>query len=395
MRTDRNRSERILIAGGGPAGASLAIRLAGSGAQVTLVERARFPRHKLCGEFISPECLDQFRALGVLTDMESAGGDRIEKTVFYAMNGRRAEVPSKWFGDGREAALGLSRAEMDLRLLSRARALGAEVLEGTAVKDLNIENGRVVSAICQSRDRDKTEVEAEVFVDATGRQRVLAGILSRETGSQESRTSTLVGFKAHFEGARVPRGVCEIYFFPGGYGGVNYVENGIANHCFLIDAGTARSFGGNADSILKELIFRNRRANETLGSAERRCKWLAVAVEGFGSTDPAPSENLFTLGDSSAFIDPFTGSGMLMALEGSEVLSSVVIGSNENRQALYRRLHSKRFGRRLRICSLIRRVAFNPAFAGVAVNAASLSSGARRLIASFTRSGLSESSPAD
>ena len=60
------REGKVLIAGGGPAGASLAIRLAAAGRDVVLVERDRFPRHKLCGEFISPECFGHFAELGVL-----------------------------------------------------------------------------------------------------------------------------------------------------------------------------------------------------------------------------------------------------------------------------------------------------------------------------------------
>ncbi len=73
---------KIAIAGAGPAGTSLAIRLVRKGFDVVLVEREQFPRHKLCGEFISPECLEHFRDLDVSEEMLASGGDRIEKTVF-------------------------------------------------------------------------------------------------------------------------------------------------------------------------------------------------------------------------------------------------------------------------------------------------------------------------
>src|ERR671926_546520 len=98
-----------IIVGGGPAGSSGAIHLAARGARVLLAERERFPREKLCGEFISPECLAHFRRLGVLESMESAGGAEVSETVFYAPSGRALSVPSEWFGGGSRAALGLSR----------------------------------------------------------------------------------------------------------------------------------------------------------------------------------------------------------------------------------------------------------------------------------------------
>src|SRR5919199_1360999 len=108
----------VLIAGGGPAGASCAIHLATQGARVLLVEQKRFPRAKLCGEFISPECLGHFERLGVSEEMQGAGGSELSETVFYSRSGRSVNVPSEWFAGGRGGALGLSRAEMDARLLS-------------------------------------------------------------------------------------------------------------------------------------------------------------------------------------------------------------------------------------------------------------------------------------
>jgi len=92
-----NSNQPVVIAGAGPAGTSLAIRLARLGLPVTLVERYKFPRQKLCGEFISPECLLHFDELGVLDQMLAAGGDRIYETRFFETGGRSISVPSGWF----------------------------------------------------------------------------------------------------------------------------------------------------------------------------------------------------------------------------------------------------------------------------------------------------------
>src|SRR5687767_15794001 len=125
----RDPKSAIVIVGAGPAGSSLAIRLAGAGFETTLIERERFPRHKLCGEFISPECLSHFEELGVLEGMLAAGGERIYETHFYDRRGRGFAVPSGAF-EGVGYALSLSRSEMDVRLLTRARESGVNVLEG-------------------------------------------------------------------------------------------------------------------------------------------------------------------------------------------------------------------------------------------------------------------------
>src|SRR5580765_4250157 len=87
----------VIIAGGGPAGSSAAIHLAKSGARVLLAEQKRFPRPKLCGEFISPECATHFQRLGVTEQMFAARPSELTQTVFYSRNGSKVGVPSSWF----------------------------------------------------------------------------------------------------------------------------------------------------------------------------------------------------------------------------------------------------------------------------------------------------------
>src|ERR671917_591687 len=128
-----------IIVGGGPAGASAGLHLAASGARVLLAERERFPREKLCGEFISPECLENFARLGVMEEMSRGGGARVSETVFYAPSGRGVSVPSAWFGGRGGGALGLSRAEMDARLLARAREVGVTVFEEASLVAPSVE----------------------------------------------------------------------------------------------------------------------------------------------------------------------------------------------------------------------------------------------------------------
>src|SRR5881394_2900353 len=132
----------VIIAGGGPAGASAAIHLASRGARVLLVEQKKFPRPKLCGEFVSPECALHFEHLQVADAMAAAKPSELATTVFYSRMGKSVRVPSSWFETG-AVALGLSRAEMDERLLRRAVAAGADVWEEAHATNLTVEEQTV------------------------------------------------------------------------------------------------------------------------------------------------------------------------------------------------------------------------------------------------------------
>jgi len=389
-----SKKKRILIVGGGVAGASLAIRLANQNFEISVVERDKFPRHKLCGEFVSPECIRHFENLGVIDSISEIGGDAISETRFFSEKGKSLRVPSEWFFKGGSGALGISRAEMDFRLLQKARELGVEIVEETKCVGVKL-NGEKMSAVSvRDKDHKETEIAADLFVDATGRSGVLGKLVNKSRGRKENKTKIRhIGFKAHFENVKLEKGVCEIYFFRGGYGGLNYVENGTANHCFLIDSRVAREFKGNADTILENVIFENVRARVALKGAEKKFEWLGVSVERFGKQRENDCENLISIGDSAAFIDPFTGSGMLMALESSELLSKTILAEGEalnlgdirSVKARFEDSHARAIRKRLRVCSLIHRLSFSPKLAGLVISVGGLSEGAVKMFASLTR----------
>ena len=389
----QNLKSKILIVGAGPSGASLAIRLARENIRVCLIERERFPRPKLCGEFISPECLEHFRELDVLNEMLSAGGERIAETVFYAPDGKSIGVPTRWFNGDAQGALSLSRAEMDFQLLERAKRVGVEVLEEHSAVGLIQENNEICGLKLRTKDGEAKEMFADLFVDATGRARILGNLISRKGAKAQSPKiqNRLVGFKAHLREVNLEAGVCEIYFFPGGYGGLSFVENRLANFCFLIKADVVKNFSSDAQQIIERLIFQNKRACETLKNAEPVHDWLAVSVDGFGQKDLNPAANLFAVGDAGAFIDPFTGSGMLMAMESAEILARAIAANSgcEKIAEEYKIQHARRFQKRLFICSLVRRAAFIPILSKILISALSIGDFPRKMLARATRPAVS------
>jgi flavin-dependent dehydrogenase len=396
---DPSSNYDVIIAGGGPAGSSAAIQLASRGARVLLAEQKQFPRPKLCGEFISPECFSLFERLGVADQMLAARPAKLTETVFYSRNGNSVQVPSSWFGVS-GIALGLSRAEMDERLLRRASDAGAQVIEDAHVTSLLIEN-KSVRGVKIKQGAIETSFRAAVTVDATGRARALTRHTSKRDGTKRQR-APMVAFKAHLENTRVEPGACEIYFYRGGYGGLSSIENGLSNLCFIASASDVRASGADADRVMREVVCQNQRARFTLGNARSNSPWLAVSLEGFGRHSVAPVNGLLAIGDAASFIDPFTGSGMLMALESGELAANAIVDylnhkngsrSIDDLRVSYSVTYNRTINSRLKICSLMRKAAFVPGLAEIAVRLFGASEGIRRRLARATRGTSRETYP--
>ena len=146
---------------------------------------------------------------------------------------------------------------------------------------------------------------------------------------------------------------------------------------------------------MREIVMSNARAAETLRGARVSSEWLAVALESFGRRELVPAEGLLMVGDAASFIDPFTGSGMLMALESGELAAEAIMralphlrtgGAFASLAADYRARYRERFAARLRVCSWLRRAAFAPQFATEAgIAALGASERVRRALARATR----------
>jgi flavin-dependent dehydrogenase len=327
-----------------------------------------------------------------MDQMGAAGGVSVAETVFYSRRGNSVAVPSEWFKSGTQA-LGLSRSEMDHQLLERARGVGVVVLEEMHAAPLICERG-MVRGLRVKTDNAILDYPALVTIDATGRTRSLARHLDSARMNRRKHANQLVAFKAHLENTRLSKGSCEIYFYKRGYGGLSAVEGGVSNLCFIVAADDVRSYGSNPDLVLREVVMKNSRAAFTLADARVRTAWLSVSLESFGRRTLSPAAGLLTVGDAAAFIDPFTGSGMLMALESGQVAAEMIAqnlprlrraGGWESLSDDYRRKYRQRFESRLRVSGLLRRAAFVPHLAEAAIVLCGTSSRLRRMLARATR----------
>jgi len=287
---------------------------------------------------------------------------------------------------------------MDEQLLRRAGDAGAQVLEDTHVTDLIFDKDRI-AGLTVKRNGGEVSYRAPLTIDATGRTRALARRVGRPRDQKRTHPASLIAFKAHLENARVAPGVCEIYFYRGGYGGLSSIEGGLSNLCFIAAARDVRKCGADAERVMREVVGQNSRAAHALEQARAHTPWLAVSLEGFGRHAVTPARGLLAIGDAASFIDPFTGSGMLMALESGELAAGVIrehicaIRSGAGLVELetaYASAYRKRFHSRLRVCSMMRRAAFVPGLAQLAIRAFGASDRLRRGMSRATRGGRPE-----
>lgn len=250
----------LVIGGAGPAGSSAAIAARACGAEVVLTERGLFPRHKVCGEFLSPEITPLLEHLGVLSALQASRPATIRRMlVRVGSREKSARLP--------EPALGLSRYRFDHLLLQQALQSGATL----------------------SRQGPPPTIEA------WGR------------ASRAPRGRRLFGFKAHFQGPADD--AVELYFDGHCYIGINCVEDGITNVCGLAPEDSLRRVQFHVDELLKQQPALSSR----LRPLTRTMNWLFTGPLEFGHTLANQSQT-FRAGDALSFVDPFTGTGLLSAI---------------------------------------------------------------------------------
>ncbi|MGI4757160.1 MAG: NAD(P)/FAD-dependent oxidoreductase [Janthinobacterium lividum] len=291
-----------VVVGGGLAGCSVALRLAGAGRNVVLLERSRGPHHKVCGEFLSTEALHYLRTHGIAP--EALGAVSIRRV-------RLATGQSLSEADLPFPAMSLTRACLDEELLRAAAGAGVEVRRGVTAGGL--ERGSTGWLV---HTREGEPVHAPDVFLATGKHDLHN--LPRPAG----RHAGLVGFKMYFrlqpEQAAALAEAVELALFPGGYAGLQPVEGGRANLCLLVDSRTLRAAGGGWPGLQAHILQHAPHLRMRLHGADALLDApLTVASIPYGHVQQGTELGLWRLGDQAAVIPSFSGDGMSIALHSA------------------------------------------------------------------------------
>jgi menaquinone-9 beta-reductase len=291
--------DEVLILGGGAAGCAAAIELARKQRRVRLIEREPASRHKVCGEFLSGEALSDLHALGI--DVPSLGAVPIEYVRLAAAR-RAAEAPLPF------PAASLTRKALDTALVGQAIASGVSVERGRGVQALV----RTNSSVWQATLDDGTTYQAPAVFLATGKHD-----LRGHTRPKDPKR--WVAFKMYFrltpaQTAALDR-ASELMLFPGGYGGIQPVEGGIANLCCVVQQRQLEQTGHRWESFLVKMQRDCPHLAMRLAGAEPLlARPIAITHIPYGYIRPTTEHGLYCVGDQAAVIPSFTGDGISIAL---------------------------------------------------------------------------------
>lgn len=325
----------VLVVGGGPAGAATAAFAARAGLRVLLVDRAVFPRHKACAEYLSPEAARDLEALGVLEEVEATGAARL--TGFRLVSDDGAAVVGRFarsdrFAPFRPYGLALPRATLDLIVLGAAARAGAEVRHGVAVERLLVADGVVRGALLRE-GRHRLEVRARAVVGADG----LKSVVARSLGLARWGSPRRLALVAHVEGVAGMADYGEMFAGDGRYVGLAPIGGGRTNVAAVVPVTDASAIARDPSGFFRDQLDRVPELRHRVAGA-RVTRPVMVTGPFARTSRRAAVDGALLVGDAADFFDPFTGEGIFAALRGgalaAEALAAALARGEATREAL-------------------------------------------------------------
>jgi len=307
----------VVVVGAGPAGTAAAILLAERGVTVALLDKAGFPRPKICGEYLSPEASRILDRLGVLKAVDQAGAQPLRGMRIVAPDGTVLDGAYPTTGPRRgyrDHALAIPREALDRILVERARTLPVEAKERHRVTGLLTASGNVAGVKAQDEDGREIELRARLVVAADGRSSVVAASLGL-VRPHPLRRMALVQHVAGIEGLG-DRG--EIFVDPPDYAILNPVLPGLVNLGLVVPLEHARPWSGRLETFFRARLKQLRHLAPRIVGMEPAGRLMAMGPVAYRVDEPRAGGVLLA-GDAAGFYDPFTGEGLFTALRSAEL----------------------------------------------------------------------------
>jgi geranylgeranyl reductase family protein len=363
----------VVVVGAGPAGAASAILLAERGWSVALLDKAAFPRPKVCGEYLSPEASRILDGLGVLKTVDDAGAQPLRGMRIVAPDGTALDgaypTAGPWRGY-RDHALAIPREVLDQILVERAKSLPVDVRERHRVTGLVTDRGNVAGVKAQDEDGRQLELRARLVVGADGRSSVVVSSL----GLLRPHPLRRMALIQHVSGIEELGDRGEIYIDPPDYAILNPVAPGLVNVGLVVPLAHAAPWKGRLETFFRARLKQLRHLAPRLADMEPAGRLMAMGPLAYRVGDPRVGGVLLG-GDAAGFYDPFTGEGVFTALRSAELLaetahSALTLGDLSTRAlAPYASARRREFAAKSRVTRGIQMLIASRGFANAAVHA--------------------------
>ena len=307
----------VIVVGAGPAGAATAILLAERGLEVLVLDRARFPRPKMCGEYLSPEAARILDRLGALKAIEAAGAAALAGMRITAPDGTELQGRYRTLGPWRPYqghALGVPREVLDAALVDRLRALPVELRERVRVTDVVCEGDRVVGVEAVADDSGPLVVRAPLVVGADGR----ASVVAHRLGCRRPHRRRRMALVTYVRGIAGCRDVGEVFVDPPDYAILNPLAPGRVNLSLVVPLAHVTPWAARLESFFAARVKQFPHLARRLAGAERIAPVQAMGPLAYHVVPPR-RDGVLLAGDAAGFYDPLTGEGVFTALRAGEL----------------------------------------------------------------------------